>query len=86
MGTVLGIWLATQSFGLMSKFLILDVWKYFPDFAEALYLEDPSKTKNYAYFQLVIATCFIILAIIDAFVFIFHPFEVAIVVDMDEKT
>ncbi len=86
LGTVLGIWLATQSLGLMSKFLILNVWSYFPDFEEALFEQDASLTKKYAYLQLVVSICFLILAVIDSFHFYFHPFEVAVVVDMDEKT
>jgi len=34
----------------------------------------------------VVSSCFIILSVIDAFAFVFHPFEVAIVVDLEEKT
>jgi hypothetical protein len=36
--------------------------------------------------QLVVASCFLLLSIFDYFCFIFHPFEVAIVVDLEEKT
>jgi len=86
LGTVLGIWLATQSLGLMSKFRILNIWSYFPDFEKALFEQDASLTKKYGYLQLVVSICFLILALIDSFYFYFHPFEVAVVVDIDEKT
>lgn len=36
--------------------------------------------------QFAASICFIILAIIDHFFFIFHPFEVAIIVDLEDKT
>jgi hypothetical protein len=32
LGTVLGVWLASQLFGVMAKFLVLGIWEYFPNF------------------------------------------------------
>lgn len=34
----------------------------------------------------MVASCFILLSVVDAYAFVFHPFEVAIVVDLEEKT
>lgn len=42
--------------------------------------------RKYAILQLVVASCFIVLSIFDHWFFIFHPFQVAIVVDLEEKT
>jgi sugar phosphate permease len=35
LGTVLGFWLAAQSLGLITKFVILGIWSYFPNFYNA---------------------------------------------------
>ena len=82
MGTILGTWLASQSFGLMSKFAVLNIWSYFPSLYNAEISEGESTIKHYAYFQIMVAVCFIILAVFDNWYFFFHPFEVAIVVDL----
>ena len=69
----------------MLKFAILGAWKCLPDLDEAEIVFGGSLVKNYAILQLVVAFCFILLAIFDYWFFIFHPFEVAIVVDLEEK-
>ncbi len=41
---------------------------------------------KYAYLQIVVASCFIVFSVVDHWLFIFHPFETAIVIDIEEKS
>lgn len=86
MGTVLGIWFAFQSLGLVTKFLSLGIYQsYFPDFELAeIQLGKPLILK-YGWLQLAIGCIFLFVSLFDHFYFIFHPFEVAVVVDLSEK-
>jgi hypothetical protein len=85
LGCVLGLWFAFQTFGLMTKFLVCGIWDYFPNLYQAELHVGPSLLKKEAYLQFSVAAAFLLLALVDQFYFVFHPFEVAIVVDLEEK-
>lgn len=88
LGSILGCWVAMEFLGLMTKFATLDIFKYFPDFDRAVVESKEPRTLyvNYGILQLVVAGFFIVFVVIDAYFFNFHPFQCAIVVDLEEKT
>lgn len=66
----------------MTKFKILNIWAYFPDFKAAENASPQTVFKETAVLQLVIGCLFLVFAIFDWYYFVFHPFEVGIVVDV----
>lgn len=88
LGTILGCWVAMEFLGLITKFLALGIYEYFPDFERALFKSQMPEQlyRNYGVLQLVVACCFLIFFLVDAQFFIFHPFQCSIVVDLEEKT
>lgn len=69
----------------MTKFAVLGIWEYFPDLKQAEVARGTIVLKHIAYLQFTVAACFLVFAITDYFWFSFHPLEVAIVIDIEEK-
>jgi hypothetical protein len=81
---VLGFKMFIQTLGLASKFLAFGIWESFPDYKKA------AKNNHFVYLhncylQIGIGVAFIIFAILDHRYFIFHPLELGIVIDLQEK-
>ena len=78
----------------MAKFALLHTWNTFPDFEAA---ENEGRQKsvssgqnnpvlvNYSYLNFTISGIFILFAIFDWWFFVFHPFLMGIVIDLEEK-
>lgn len=88
LGTILGCWVAMEFIGLMTKFLALRIYEYFPDFDQAVQVSSSQAQlyRNYGVLQLVVAGCFLVFFLVDCKFFIFHPFQCSIVVDLESKT
>ena len=93
LGTVIGVWLFFEGLGLMAKFRILNIYSYFPNFKNAWskspYPYGPCSPnpilEQYAFFQFVISCLLLLFTIFDWVFFVFHPFELNIVIDVQEK-
>ena len=72
----------------MTKFATLRIYEFFPSFDQAIHITDSPTDlyDSYGILQICIAGFFIIITIFDLKFFVFHPFELAIVVDLNEKT
>lgn len=90
LGAVIGLWLFVQGLGLMTKFVLLGQYSYFPSFEEA---EDAGQSPSqqnlvylyYSFLQFSVAGIFILFAGFDWWFFVFHPFQMGIVIDLEEK-
>ena len=71
----------------MTKFASLGIYDYLPDFNAALRKSTNSISiyRKYAYLVFLVEGIFVVIGIIDWFYFIFHPFEIGIVIDVEEK-
>ncbi len=74
----------------MAKFALLKQWRYFPDFEDAEEAQQPVIGQNlvylhYSYLNFTISALFILLSVFDWWFFVFHPFLMGIVIDLEEK-
>lgn len=86
LGIALGFWMAAQSFGLMTKFASMNVWAYLPNWNLAIQggVNAPV-LQHFAYLLFIVGSLFVVIGIQDWYLFIFHPFELGIVIDVQEK-
>ena len=75
---------------MMAKFALLKQWKYFPNFEDAEEAGQPQSGPNlvylhYSYLNFTISVLFILFAVFDWWFFVFHPFLMGIVIDLEEK-
>lgn len=59
---------------MMTKYAALGIWDYFPNQERAELELGPSVVRNLAFLEFGVAGCFTLLALIDSFYFVFHPF------------
>ena len=74
----------------MTKFAALGIYKYFPSNFEAYKNTSANDRvtllKHTGYLHIMDAALLTILFLVDLFYFYFHPFQLHIVVDLEEKT
>ena len=88
LGLILGIWLSSEVLGLMTEFAVLGIYHDFPNNVKA-YRNSPDKQsllQSSGYLHIIVAILLMILLLLDFFHFYFHPFQLHIVVDLEEKT
>jgi hypothetical protein len=73
----------------MAKFALLRIWQYFPDFELAVMQQLPDGKNyvliHYSWLNFTISGLFILFAVFDWWFFVFHPFLMGIVIDLEEK-
>lgn len=82
-GTVIGLYLLSQSLGFYSKFAFIGYKNIYPYDLSLLLI--PEAVTNYSTLIFVLSILFLLLAVADYWIFIYHPFELNIVIDFEGR-
>ena len=82
---MIGIWYLVQQAGYVSRFLIEHQWAAFPH-QPSDFKADRLVIKQDGWVFITVGMLFILIALFDAYSWVYHPFQRNILVDVEEKT